>query len=181
MDIFDRVLEEHQKSLEEFKRKKEQIFKIYEILNKALSGGNKILICGNGGSAADASHMAAELVGRFVKERKGLCAVSLSTDTSILTSVSNDYSFELVFARQVEAIGKEGDVLVGFSTSGKSKNVIKAFEKAKSMGIITVGILGNPGFIEKISDVSFTINGTTARVQEIHSILIHILCEMIEE
>ncbi|MGC8728700.1 MAG: D-sedoheptulose-7-phosphate isomerase [Elusimicrobiales bacterium] len=146
-----------------------------------MSRGNKILICGNGGSAADASHMAAELVGRFVKERKGLCAISLSTDTSILTSVSNDYSFELVFARQVEAIGKEGDVLVGFSTSGKSKNVIKAFEKAKSMGIKTVGILGNPGFIEKISDASFTINGTTARVQEIHSILIHILCEMIEE
>jgi len=181
MDIFDRVLEEHKKSLEEFNGKKEQIFKIYEILNKALSCGNKILICGNGGSACDASHMAAELVGRFVKERKGLCAISLSTDTSILTSVSNDYSFELVFARQVEAIGKEGDVLVGFSTSGKSKNIIKAFEKAKTMGIKTVGILGNPGFIEKISDASFTINGTTARVQEIHSILIHILCEMIEE
>ncbi len=135
---------------------------------------------GNGGSASDSQHFAAELVGRFQKERKPLPAIALTTDTSILTSVSNDYSFNDIFVRQVEAVGKKGDVLVGFSTSGNSKNVISAFKKAKEMEISTIAICGNGGELEKIADITFKIPSKTSRVQEIHAILIHILCEIIE-
>lgn len=149
---------------------------------EALSNGKKILFCGNGGSAADSQHMAAEIVGRFQKERKGLAAVALTTDTSILTAVGNDYGFSEVFARQVEGIGQTGDVLIGYSTSGNSKNVIRAMEVAKEMGLHTVGFLGgNGGALKDLCDISFVVpHSVTARIQEIHLLAGHILCEMVE-
>ncbi len=180
MDVFDITIIEHLKLVEEFKTKKDIVLKIANLLKHKIENGNKILICGNGGSASDSQHFAAELVGRFQKERKPLPAIALTTDTSILTSVSNDYSFNDIFVRQVEAVGKKGDVLVGFSTSGNSKNVISAFKKAKEMEISTIAICGNGGELEKIADITFKIPSKTSRVQEIHAILIHILCEIIE-
>lgn len=152
------------------------------ILIKSLKMGNKILIAGNGGSAADAQHFAAELVGRFMKERKGLPAIALTTDTSILTSVANDYSYENVFGRQVEAIGKEGDVFIGFSTSGNSKSVLNAVIKAKENGMVTIGFLGKDGgkMLLVCDETVLIPNNVTARVQEIHEMVIHLMCEEIE-
>ena len=146
--------------------------------------GNKLLICGNGGSAADAQHIAGELVGRFEKERKGLPCIALTTDTSIITAWTNDYNFESLFARQVEALGKEGDILLGISTSGNSKNVIAAFEKARGMNIKCIGLLGRDG--GKIKDISYVKSvivpaKITARIQESHLIIYHIWCQFIEE
>ncbi|MEF3280140.1 MAG: D-sedoheptulose 7-phosphate isomerase [Elusimicrobiota bacterium] len=180
-DIFEKTIREHAEILKSFELKKDIVLKISKCLINCLKKGHKILLCGNGGSAADAQHMAAEIVGRFLKDRKGYPAIALTTDTSIITSVSNDYSFEKIFERQIEALACKGDVLIGFSTSGSSINIVKAFEKARDMGVKTIGILGKPGKIYYLSDITFTINGSTARVQEIHSILIHILCELIEE
>lgn len=179
-NILESIIFEHRKILSEFENKKNVVEKIALEIASCIKSGNKILICGNGGSAADSQHLAAELVGRFIKERKAYPAISLTTDTSILTSLSNDYSFDKVFERQVEAIGEKGDILIGFSTSGNSKNVISAFELAKKKGIKTIGILGKRGKIAKLCDIFFDIDGTTPRVQEIHSILIHIICEMVE-
>lgn len=152
------------------------------ILIKSLKMGNKILIAGNGGSAADAQHFAAELVGRFMKERKGLPAIALTTDTSILTSVANDYSYENVFSRQVEAIGKEGDVFIGFSTSGNSKSVLNAVIKAKETGMVTIGFLGKDGgkMLPVCDETVLIPNNVTARVQEVHEMVIHLMCEEIE-
>lgn len=152
------------------------------ILIKSLKMGNKILIAGNGGSAADAQHFAAELVGRFMKERKGLPAIALTTDTSILTSVANDYSYENVFRRQVEAIGKEGDVFIGFSTSGNSKSVLNAVIKAKETGMVTIGFLGKDGgkMLPFCDETVLIPNNVTARVQEVHEMVIHLMCEEIE-
>lgn len=179
-DVFDEIIELHKKSLKELEDKKDIVLKISDAIRTAIEAGNKILICGNGGSAADSQHFAAELVGRFTKERKAYPAIALTTDTSIITSLSNDYSFEKVFERQIEALGKKGDVLIGFSTSGKSKNIISAFKSAKANAITTIAILGSPGELYNIADIAFTVQGTTARVQEIHSIIIHIICEIIE-
>lgn len=152
------------------------------ILIKSLKMGNKILIAGNGGSAADAQHFAAELVGRFMKERKGLPAIALTTDTSILTSVANDYSYENVFSRQVEAIGKKGDVFIGFSTSGNSKSVLNAVIKAKETGMVTIGFLGKDGgkMLPVCDETVLIPNNVTARVQEVHEMVIHLMCEEIE-
>ena len=153
------------------------------IIYNAIKNGGKLMICGNGGSAADAQHMAAEFINRFLKERRPLPALALSTDTSNLTSIANDYSFEDIFSKQVEALGKKGDVLMGISTSGNSKNVIKAIEAANGMGITTVGLLGkNGGNITKIADKSITIpSDSTPRIQEMHIFIIHTICQMVED
>lgn len=152
------------------------------MLVDCLSRGNKILIAGNGGSAADAQHFAAELVGRFMKERKGLAAIALTTDTSIITSVANDYSYDVVFSRQVEALGKAGDVFIGFSTSGNSGSIINAAEKAHELGMKVIGFSGkNGGKMTSICDEILIIpSDTTARIQEIHEMIIHLTCEEIE-
>ena len=152
-----------------------------EIIN-AYKRNNKILICGNGGSAADAQHFAAELVCRFKKDRMALPAIALHTDTSAMTAIGNDYGFEKVFARQVEALGSSGDILFAISTSGNSKNVIEAIKAAKEKEMITVGLLGNDGGLMKgMCDFSVIINSRdTARIQESHITIIHILCEIIE-
>ncbi|HVU01480.1 MAG TPA: SIS domain-containing protein [Polyangiaceae bacterium] len=149
----------------------------------ALRGGRKILFCGNGGSAADAQHVAAELVGRFKLERDPWPAIALSTDTSILTAVSNDWEFEDVFARQVRALARPGDVVVGISTSGKSPNIIRALSDAKKKGATTVAFVGSQGGpIADIADVAFKApSSATPRIQEIHILAWHAVCEVVEE
>lgn len=152
-----------------------------DLLIDRLQAGGCIYTCGNGGSAADAQHVAAELVGRFVKERKGLPAVALTTDASILTSISNDYTFEKVFSRQVQALVKPGDLLWAFSTSGTSKNIIEAARAAKDQGAAVLSFTGRKNSpLEKISDQCLCIEGPTATVQEIHQIAYHILCGCVD-
>jgi D-sedoheptulose 7-phosphate isomerase len=161
----------------------ENIAKAVEEIVKALKSGNKLLICGNGGSAADAQHIAAELVGRYKLERRGLPAIALTTDTSILTAWSNDYSFDTLFERQVEALAKKGDVLLGISTSGNSSNVLKAFEKGKEIGTINISLTGREGGkLKQISDVNINSpSENTPRIQECHVLAYHIICELVEK
>lgn len=149
----------------------------------AVRSGNKILIFGNGGSAADSQHMAAELVGRFKKERSAIPALSLTTDTSILTALANDYGYDVIFSRQIEANGKKGDIAFGISTSGNSKNVIAAIKKAQAAGLRTICLAGcDGGALKKDCEISIVVNSKdTARVQESHITIIHILCQLIED
>ncbi len=144
---------------------------------------NKVLIFGNGGSAADAQHIAAELIGRFKKERKSLPAIALTTDTSVISSLANDYSFEKIFSRQCESLVTKGDVVIGISTSGNSKNVQAGLITAKKMGAKTIGLLGNKGGkIKNYVDIPIIVNSSsTPRIQEVHRIIYHIICEMIEK
>jgi len=160
----------------------ENLEKMIEKITECLERGNKILICGNGGSAADSQHFAAELVGRFKLERKGLPAIALTTDTSILTAIGNDYGFDHIFERQIEALGKEGDILVGISTSGNSENVIRAVKKAKDMGVYTIGLLGKDGGkLKDLVDLSLIVpSNSTPRIQECHVLIYHIVCEEVE-
>ncbi len=150
---------------------------------KAIKNGNKILIMGNGGSAADAQHFAGEFINKFLMDRKPLPAISLSTDTSVLTSIGNDYSFDEIFEKQVVALAKKGDILFGITTSGNSKNIIKAFDAGKKIGTINVGLLGKDGGIAKnYVDYPLIIKeNSTPRIQEVHITLIHIICEIVEK
>ena len=152
-------------------------------VKKALASGHKVLFCGNGGSAADSQHLAAEFVGRFQKERRGLPAIALTVDTSILTAVANDYGYDTVFARQVEALGQPGDVLVGISTSGNSANVLAAVALAKERGLFTAGFTAAcGGKMAQACDVCLAVPvKVTARAQEMHILLGHILCELVDE
>jgi len=154
-----------------------------EVCGAALKAGRKVLFCGNGGSAADSQHLAAELVGRFQKERRGLPGMALTTDTSILTAIGNDYGFDSVFSRQVEALAVSGDVVVGLSTSGNSPNVVRALEAAKAIGAVTVGLTGrNGGKLAQTSDICINVPvEVTARIQEGHSLIGHIVCQLIDE
>jgi len=148
-----------------------------------LNSGGKVMICGNGGSAADSQHIAAELVGRFKRERRALAAIALSTDSSILTSLANDYSFDRVFSRQVEALGSPGDLLILISTSGNSANLIEAARAAKSGKIETMALLGRDGG-KVAGEVDFSIivpSSDTARIQEGHMMIYHIICDLVEE
>jgi D-sedoheptulose 7-phosphate isomerase len=149
----------------------------------ALQKGHKILVCGNGGSAADAQHLAAELVGRFLRERQGLPAIALTTDSSILTAVGNDYGFDHIFSRQIQALARPRDVVIGISTSGNSKNVFNALQAGKEIGCITVGLLGRDGgIIAPMVDIDLTVPlRDTPVIQTAHGAIIHILCGMVEE
>jgi D-sedoheptulose 7-phosphate isomerase len=149
----------------------------------ALANGSTVFWCGNGGSAADSQHLAAELVGRFKKDRRPLRSVALTTDTSVLTCVANDYSYEDIFARQVEALSRPGDVLVGISTSGQSENILRAVKMARSLGLQTIGLLGKDGGVAKdLVDQAIVIpSESTARIQESHILIGHILCDLIEQ
>lgn len=149
----------------------------------ALARGHKVLVMGNGGSAADAQHLAAELVGRFLRERRALPAIALTTDTSILTAVGNDYGFEQVFSRQIEAMGQAGDVVIGISTSGNSVNVLKALHAAQAAGCRTIGLLGRDGGdIATLVDLALVIPvQETPHIQEAHVTIIHILCDLVEQ
>jgi D-sedoheptulose 7-phosphate isomerase len=151
-------------------------------LASALSKGRKILVFGNGGSAADAQHFSAELVNRYRNDRRALPAIALTTDTSILTSVANDSDFESVFSRQIEALGAPGDVAVAISTSGGSPNVLKAVEVARGKGLFTLGLAGRDGGkLARMVDLCLTVpHRETARIQEVHALLIHLFCEMID-
>ena len=153
------------------------------MLVDALRNGKKILLMGNGGSAADAQHFAAEMVGRFLMERKALPAIALTTDTSILTAVGNDYGFDEIFKRQVEALAEPGDVVFGISTSGKSVNVKRAIEAGKNIGAKTLGLLGcEGGDIASVVDLHLTVPSTeTPRIQEAHLVIIHIICDLVEK
>jgi D-sedoheptulose 7-phosphate isomerase len=153
-----------------------------ELMLGALSRGGKVMFAGNGGSASDAQHLAAELVNRFQRERSPMAGLALTTDVSVLTSIANDYTFDEVFSKQVRALGREGDVLVGISTSGSSKNIIRAIEEARDLGIMTIGLTGEGGEIKDMVDCALAVpSGRTARVQEAHILIGHILCELIEE
>jgi D-sedoheptulose 7-phosphate isomerase len=148
-----------------------------------VAAGGKVLVFGNGGSAADAQHLAAELVGRFARDRRALPAVALTTDASILTSVANDMGYAQVFRRQIEAHGRPGDVAIGISTSGRSANVLEALRAAREAGLLTVGLTGNgggqvAGLVDHLIDVP---HADTARIQEVHAMVVHILCQIVEE
>jgi D-sedoheptulose 7-phosphate isomerase len=153
------------------------------IAAQRLKNGHKLLFCGNGGSASDSQHLAAELTGRFIKDRRPLAAIALTTDSSALTSIGNDYSFDEVFARQAMALGRKGDVLVGISTSGNSKNIIRAFEEAKLIGMTTVGLLGRDGgHLRTLCNYAIVVpSDVTARIQESHILIGHTLCGLIEQ
>ena len=153
-----------------------------KICINSLKNGGKILIMGNGGSAADAQHIAAELVGRYKTERKGLPAIALTTDTSAITSIANDYGFLHVFDRQVEALANKGDVVIGISTGGTSPNVVNALTTANALGCITIGLSGKDGGdFNAICDVNLLVNANdTARIQEIHILIGHTMCHLIE-
>jgi D-sedoheptulose 7-phosphate isomerase len=159
-----------------------QISEVGILLQNCIKNGGKILICGNGGSAADSQHIAAEIVGRFKKERKGLPAIALTTDTSILTSVGNDYGFEYIFARQVEALCTPKDVLIGITTSGNSTNVVSAIEAANAIGATTIGLTGGTGGkLNALCTQNIIVPAdVTARIQEAHIFIGHCLCEIIE-
>lgn len=154
-----------------------------DIIVTAFNNGNKVLFCGNGGSAADAQHLAAEFSGRFYIDRDALPAEALHCNTSYLTAVANDYSFDLIYARLIKGLGKKGDVLVGLSTSGNSANIVNAFETAKEKEMITIGFTGfTGGAMKEISDYLLNVPSTdTPRIQESHILLGHIICELVEE
>jgi D-sedoheptulose 7-phosphate isomerase len=182
--LIERVINEHLSIVENMKKDCiPHIEKMGLLCQDALRNGHTIFFCGNGGSAADSQHLAAEIVGRFLKERRGMPAVALTTDTSILTAVSNDYGYEQIFARQVEALVRPGDVLVGLSTSGNSANVVAAVEVAKTMGVVTIGMTGGTGGkLVELCDACLVVpSHVTARIQEAHILVGHMICEMIDE
>lgn len=156
---------------------------VVDVITHAFKQGNKVLFCGNGGSAADAQHLAAEFSGRFYKDRKALPAEALHCNTSYLTAVANDYSFDVVYARLIDGLGMNGDVLIGLSTSGNSGNIVKAFEKAREKGVITIGFTGTTGGrMKEVSDYLFNVPSTdTPRIQESHILIGHIICQLVEE
>ena len=159
----------------------DNIIKAADMLAACLTRGNKILIFGNGGSAADAQHLAAEFVNRFQIERPPLAAVALTTDTSILTSIGNDYQFDDIFSKQVEALGRQGDIAWGISTSGNSANVIQAIKAARKLGMSTIGMTGRAGELAGCVDLVFGVaSDVTARIQESHITLGHIFCDLLE-
>jgi D-sedoheptulose 7-phosphate isomerase len=152
-----------------------------DMLVSCITSGHKILIFGNGGSAADAQHIAAEFVNRFQIERPPLAALALTTDTSIITSIGNDYHFNEIFSKQVQALGKKDDIAIGISTSGSSKNVIQAIHAARKIGMFTIGLTGRGGELAQCADLVFAVKSDiTARIQEAHITLGHILCDLVE-
>ncbi len=181
--IIARVVDENQKVKEDFiKKNTSKLVYLAERIAKAFKDDRKIMLCGNGGSAADAQHIAAEFVNRFKLERPPLPALALTTDTSILTSVANDYGYEEVFSKQIKALGVKGDILLAISTSGKSASVITAIKTAKEKGLYTVGFIGGDGgeMIELV-DLALAVESmNTPRVQEVHILVGHLVCELVE-
>jgi len=167
-----------------FERCADDIVRAAEVIAQAFHDGNKIMLCGNGGSAADCQHVAAEFVSRLSKdfERRALPAIALTTDTSFLTAYTNDFGYEGIFARQIEALAQRGDVVLGISTSGSSGNVVKAFAEAQKLGCITIGLIGDSGRLREISDVCISIpSAHTQYIQECHLSVEHIICELVEQ
>ncbi len=182
-DTFDRALADTMRLHERVRdHVRGAVLQAAEAMSATLSRGGKVLAFGNGGSASDAQHFAAELVGRYLRERRAVPALALTVDTSVLTAVGNDYGFDRVFARQIEALGIEGDVALGISTSGKSPNVLAAFAAARERGVTTVALTGcDGGPIGRAADIHINVaDAATPRVQEVHRTLLHIICEIIE-
>jgi D-sedoheptulose 7-phosphate isomerase len=181
-EVFEKAITEHLTVIQALLVQQPILARVAAEMTRALVAGKKVLWCGNGGSAADSQHLAAELVGRFRQERRGLASIALTTDTSILTAIGNDYGYEEVFRRQVEALCVAGDVLVGISTSGKSKNVCLALEAAGALGAFTVAFTGvDGGSMAMIAHESLRIESKdTARIQEGHILCGHLLCEWVE-
>ncbi|MBT9330424.1 D-sedoheptulose 7-phosphate isomerase [Acidipila sp. 4G-K13] len=181
-DFFAEAAAEHAAVIDALSSQHEVLEAIAEAMTRALLAGKKVLWCGNGGSAADSQHLAAELVGRFRRERRGMPSIALTTDTSILTAVANDYGYDHVFRRQVEALCVAGDVVVGISTSGNSRNVLAALEEARSLGAFTVAFTGaEGGAMAGLADAALCVpSKNTARVQEGHILCGHVLCDWIE-
>lgn len=181
--IKDILLESIQVKEEILRNQIESIYGIAQLMIDCLKKDGKVIVFGNGGSASDSQHIAAELVGRFKRDRSPLAGIALTTNTSIITSLANDYGYDVVFSRQVEALGKKNDVVLGISTSGKAKSVILGIKQAKKMGIKTVALSGSDGGeVVKLADVSLVVpSKVTARIQEAHITIAHIICEMIEQ
>ena len=180
--IFKKSLSEHSQVIDSIYELEEDICLISKKISALPQTNNKLFVCGNGGSAADAQHFSAELVGRFEKNRNGFPAICLSHDSYAITAIGNDFGFESVFSRQIESLSKAGDILVAISTSGNSKNVIESVKQARKLGLYTIGLLGKDGgYLKKIVDLPIVVRSNrTARIQEMHITLIHIICELIE-
>ena len=183
MNIFQRGLQEHLGLFQTLSSLSAPVERAADLIAGALRNGRKLMLCGNGGSAADSQHIAAEMAGRFVNDRRPLAAVALSTDTSTMTCIANDYTFDEVFSRQVMGLGVRGDCLLAISTSGNSKNVIRAAEAARAGGIEVIGLLGKSGgVLRELCDVPIVVpSPTTARIQEAHIFIGHTLCALVEE
>src|SRR5437762_2327501 len=177
-----RAINDSVQVLQSLKNLESEVTRAADLIGECFRTGNKLLICGNGGSASDASHFSTELVVRFVKDRRALPAICLASDTGILTAAGNDYGFDNIFARQVAAFGVPGDVLICLTTSGKSKNVVRALEEGKARGLKTIVFLGRDGgSTTGIADIDLLVkDDSTARIQEAHQLVIHVLCEIIE-
>jgi D-sedoheptulose 7-phosphate isomerase len=181
--VYDLALAEHRSTFDTLAALRPHVEQTAAAMADALRAGGKVMFCGNGGSAADSQHLAAELTGRFIKDRAPLAGLALSTDSSALTCIANDYDFNAVFERQVRGLGRAGDCLVGISTSGNSGNVLRAFEAARALGITTIGLLGRDGGqLKALSDHAVIVPSfTTARVQEAHIFIGHLWCLLIEQ
>ena len=182
-DQITQIFEQSVDSLNKSISLKTQINDAINLIINSIKNGNKLIIFGNGGSAADAQHIAAELIGRFKLERKSLPAIALTTDSSILTSLGNDYSYDIIFSRQCESLVSKNDVVIGISTSGNSKNVELGMITAQKIGAKTIGLLGHDGgVIKSVSDISIIVNSDdTANIQESHRVIYHIICELVEK
>ena len=178
-----KCLENHIEVAKKTKELLPYIEKAANLCLNALKNNKKILIAGNGGSAADSQHFAAELTGRFKKERVSLPAIALTTDTSALTAIGNDYGYKYVFSRQLEGLGNEGDIFIGISTSGNSKNIIEAIKKAKEKNLKVITLLGKDGGkMKKLGDINIIIpSNETPRIQEMHIMILHMICQIIDE
>ena len=184
MEMIHQEMLSHQRVLEQtMANLQSHIYTACIIVTEALKNGHKILLCGNGGSAADAQHIAAELSGRYKIERRGLAGIALTTDTSVLTAVGNDYGFEHIYERQVQALAQPGDVLIGISTSGHSKNVVRALNLARAMGCKTIGLSGRDGGVMgEFCDMNIIVpSDDTPRIQEMHIMIGHIICQTIDD
>ena len=182
-EIIKKHLDEHQTVLSTLESLAPQIETVAKYMVQALENGNTIFWCGNGGSASDAQHLAGELVGRFVGDRKALKSISLNADSAVMTCIVNDYGYEHIFSRQVEGLGSEGDLLVGITTSGNSHNVLNALAVANQKQMTTIGLLGKGGgkATSLVSEAIVINSNTTARIQEMHITIGHILCDLIED
>jgi len=183
MGMIENELNSHKQTIEKtISQIQNYIYTACVLVSEAIVDGKKLLLFGNGGSAADAQHIAAELTGRYKSERRGLPAIALTTDTSALTAIGNDYGYKEIFKRQVEALANEGDVVIGISTSGNSKNVIKALKKAKKLGCKTIGFSGRDGGkMNTVCDINIVVpSDDTPRIQEMHILIGHIICQSVD-
>jgi len=180
--ILNRAIDDSTRTLESLKSLEPQMAKAADLIEQCLRAGNKLLVCGNGGSAADAAHFATELVVRFAKDRRSYPAICLASDGGLLTAAANDYGFDEIFSRQVTAFGRRGDVLICLTTSGRSKNVVRALEEAKARKLKTIAFLGRDGGSTiGMADIDLLVRSdSTARIQEAHQLVLHVLCEVVE-